>query len=86
MQRPYFRADGRYIYHWAVKCQFSCCWSVYGCKMVLCWQLPCTNTARHEPLLVMMIAYLKCIRSQFCVLEFRLKASFIGMSTADGMC
>jgi hypothetical protein len=84
MQSFNFRADGRYIYHWAIKFQFFCCWSIYECKMVLCWHLPCMHTARHQSLLMMMIAYLKFIRSQFCVSEFRLKASFMGMNIADG--
>jgi len=40
MKSPNFRADGRFIYHWAIKCQFSCCWCIYRCKMGLCWHLP----------------------------------------------
>ena len=37
-------------------------------------------------LVIMIIAYLKFIRFPFCVPDFRLKVSFMGMNIADGMC
>lgn len=84
---PSFGTDSSYIYHWAINVSFL----VAGVYMDVKWfyvdNYPARILCKASTLLVMMIiAYLKFILFQFCVPEFRLKASFVGMNIAHGMC